>query len=80
MHLRRQKDGDEFYPQGFSGKKKVSKFFRDEKLSILAKQKIWILTDNNDSVLGIIPLRQDRRYAKDEKTKSILKIFNERKQ
>ena len=80
LYLRRQKDGDEFYPLGFSGKKKVSKFFRDEKLSILAKQKIWILTDNNDSVLGIIPLRQDRRYAKDEKTKSILKIFNERKQ
>lgn len=77
LRLRRQRDGDEFYPVGFSGKKKVSKFFRDEKLSILARQKIWILTDNNDSVLGIIPFRQDRRYAKDEKTKWSLKIFNE---
>ncbi|KFF22747.1 tRNA lysidine(34) synthetase TilS [Chryseobacterium sp. JM1] len=79
LRLRKQQNGDEFYPAGFSGKKKVSKFFRDEKLSILARQKIWILCDGNNSVLGIIPLRQDRRYAKDEKTKSILKIFNEKK-
>lgn len=77
LRLRKQKDGDEFYPAGFSGKKKVSKFFRDEKLSILARQKIWILTDSNDSVLGIIPFRQDRRYSKNEKTKWSLKIFNE---
>ncbi len=75
LYLRKHLDGDEFYPAGFSGKKKVSKFFRDEKLSILARQKIWILSDSKNSVLGIIPLRQDRRYAKDEKTERILKIF-----
>ncbi|MGG5210713.1 tRNA lysidine(34) synthetase TilS [Chryseobacterium sp. MIQD13] len=79
LRLRKLQDGDEFYPSGFSGKKKVSKFFRDEKLSILARPKIWILCDDNNSVLGIIPLRQDRRYANDEKTQSILKIFNEKK-
>lgn len=78
LQLRKQQEGDVFYPSGFSGKKKVSKFFRDEKLSILAKQKIWLLTDSNDTVLGVIPFRQDRRYAKDEKTKYILKIFNEK--
>ncbi|MCW3160285.1 tRNA lysidine(34) synthetase TilS [Chryseobacterium oryctis] len=78
LKLRKQKDGDEFYPSGFSGKKKVGKFFRDEKLSILARQKVWILTDNKDSVLGIIPYRQDRRNAKDEKTNKILKIFYEK--
>ncbi|NML68394.1 tRNA lysidine(34) synthetase TilS [Chryseobacterium sp. RP-3-3] len=79
LRLRKQQDGDEFYPAGFSGKKKVSKFFRDEKLSILARPKIWILCDGHNSVLGVIPFRQDRRYTKDEKTKSILKIFNEKK-
>ncbi|WP_326981131.1 tRNA lysidine(34) synthetase TilS [Chryseobacterium sp. MYb264] len=78
LRLRRQQDGDEFYPIGFSGKKKVSKFFRDEKISILARQKIWILTDSENSVLGIIPFRQDRKYAMDEKTNKILKIFNEK--
>lgn len=79
LRLRKQQDGDEFYPSGFSGKKKVSKFFRDEKLSILARQKIWILCDGSNSVLGVLPLRQDRRYTKDEKTQCILKIFNEKK-
>ncbi|EJL72110.1 tRNA lysidine(34) synthetase TilS [Chryseobacterium populi] len=78
LRLRKQQEGDLFYPSGFSGKKKVSKFFRDEKISILAKQKIWILADGNNSVLGIIPFRQDRRCARDEKTKNILKIFNEK--
>ncbi|WP_262710166.1 hypothetical protein [Chryseobacterium sp. CH1] len=37
------------------------------------------MSDSNNSVLGIIPFRQDRRYAKDEKTERILKIFNETK-
>jgi len=78
LRLRRQQDGDEFFPTGFSGKKKVSKFFRDEKLSILARQKIWVLADGENSILGIIPLRQDRRNAKDENTNKILKIFNEK--
>ncbi|WBV61939.1 tRNA lysidine(34) synthetase TilS [Chryseobacterium camelliae] len=78
LRLRRQQDGDEFFPTGFLGKKKVSKFFRDEKLSILARQKIWVLTDSENSVLGVIPFRQDRRNAKNENTNKILKIFNEK--
>lgn len=72
--LRRQKDGDEFFPAGFSGKKKVSKFFRDEKISILARQEIWLLTDGEDSVLGIIPFRQDRRCMATKNTEKVLKI------
>lgn len=79
LRLRRQQDGDEFFPYGFSGKKKVSKFFRDEKISILARRKIWVLADRENSVLGIIPYRQDRRYAGDEKTNNILRIFNKSK-
>lgn len=75
LRLRRQKKGDQFYPMGFSGKKKVSKFFRDEKISILARQKIWLLTDGEDSVLGIVPFRQDRRNSKNENTQNILKIL-----
>jgi len=76
LKLRTKKTGDVFYPVGFSGKKKVSKFFKDEKLSILAKQKILLLCDGNDDILGIIPFRQDRRHAKDEKTQHVLTIFN----
>ena len=76
LKLRKQKDGDEFFPVGFSGKKKVSKFLRDEKLSNLARQKIWLLCDAENSVLGVIPLRQDRRFATNENTEKILTINN----
>lgn len=76
LKLRKQKDGDEFFPVGFSGKKKISKFLRDEKLSNLARQKIWLLCDAENSVLGVIPIRQDRRFATNEDTKNILTIDN----
>ena len=74
--LRKKREGDLFYPLHFSGKKKVSKFFKDEKLSILAKQKIWVLADGNKNVLGVIPYRQDRRFVCTEKTKYTLNLFN----
>lgn len=72
--LRRQQDGDEFYPTGFSGKKKVSKFFRDEKLSALAREKIWLLCDSGNHILGIIPFRQDRRYQADRTTQKKITV------
>lgn len=63
LKLRKRKEGDLFFPIGMIGKKKISKFFKDEKLSILAKQKIWLLCDTNDQVLGVLPFRQDRRFS-----------------
>lgn len=72
--LRKQQDGDEFYPAGFSGKKKVSKFFRDEKLSALTKEKIWLLCDSGNHILGVIPLRQDRRYQADRTTQKKITV------
>lgn len=65
IKLRRKKSGDIFFPLGMNGKKKVSKFFKDEKISILAKPKIWLLVDGNDCLLGVLPFRQDGRN-KDE--------------
>ena len=61
IRLRKKMEGDVFYPVGMMGKKKISKFFKDEKISILAKSKIWILEDATHCVLGVFPLRQDRR-------------------
>ena len=39
MILRRWKSGDVFYPTGMTGKKKVAKYFKDEKMSSLDKKK-----------------------------------------
>ena len=63
LKLRKKREGDIFFPIGMIGKKKVSKFFKDEKLSILAKQKIWLLCDANEQIIGILPFRQDGRFA-----------------
>ena len=64
LKIRRFVSGDIFYPNGLKGKKKVSKFFKDEKLSIFEKQKKWILTDANNQILWIIGMRVDRRLIK----------------
>lgn len=72
LKLRLRKEGDVFYPVKFSGKKKVSKFFKDEKISALLKEKIWLLCDAEDLVLGIIPFRQDRRFQINKSTQKKL--------
>ena len=75
LKLRKREKGDYFYPAGMRGRKMVGKFFKDEKIPILAQRKIWLLTDANDQIMGIIPFRQDSRYAAEEKEPSIyLKI------
>ena len=64
LRLRKFNPGDFFYPYRMNGKKKVSKFFKDEKLSIFDKQKKWILTDANNQILWIIGMRVDKRLIK----------------
>lgn len=74
LFVRKWKNGDYFYPTGMQGKKKVSKYFKDEKSSLLDKENTWILTNADDEVIWIINKRQDRRFAKTKKTKQTLKI------
>ncbi|MBF8457687.1 tRNA lysidine(34) synthetase TilS [Kaistella sp. G5-32] len=74
LKLRPRKEGDILYPIGMIGKKKISKFFKDEKIPILAQQKIWLLCDGNNDVLGILPFRQDRRFAATKESKEIIKV------
>ena len=74
IKFRHKKDGDLFYPISMIGKKKISKFFKDEKIPILAQQKIWLLCDGNDQVLGVIPYRQDRRFVASKASSEIIKV------
>ena len=62
LKIRKWKNGDFFYPIGMSGKKKVSKFFKDQKMSIFDKKNQWLLTSNNDDIIWIVGKRVDRRY------------------
>jgi tRNA(Ile)-lysidine synthase len=73
LTLRKWQYGDFFYPKGMQGKKKISKFFKDEKYSSIDKENTWLLcTENN--ITWVIGKRQDNRFFANEKTKSILKI------
>ncbi len=74
LEIRKWNEGDIFLPFGMNGKsKKVSKFFKDEKLSILEKENIWILTSDNQTV-WIIGMRQDERFKIENTTKNKLQI------
>ena len=59
--LRKFKKGDVFFPDGMKGKKTLSKFFKDEKMSLFDKENQWLLC-NNDEIMWIVGKRADRRY------------------
>ena len=70
LKLRKWKNGDKFRPLGMRNFKKVSDFFIDEKYSILAKQKQWILCSEDD-IVWIVGNRIDDRYKIETHTKKV---------
>jgi len=60
--LRRKQTGDYFQPFGMNGVKKVSKFFKDEKLSKIQKDNTWILENGDGKIIWIVGLRADNRF------------------
>ena len=64
---------DVFHPFGMKGKKKLTKFFKDEKLSLLSKNSVWVL-ESGDEIVWVIGLRPDERYKVTSATKEVLKI------
>tara|TARA_R110002110_G_scaffold94243_5_gene244619 strand:+ start:534 stop:1844 length:1311 start_codon:yes stop_codon:yes gene_type:complete len=73
LTIRKYKAGDVFHPLGMTGKKKVSKYFKDEKLSLLDKENTWLLCSGDD-IVWVINRRADNRFRITESTKRILKI------
>lgn len=72
--IRKWETGDTFQPFGMEGKsKKVSKLFKDEKLSLIEKENTWLLC-SNDQIVWVIGIRADHRFRTSNATKNILRI------
>ncbi len=69
--VRSRRRGDVFYPEGMTGKKKLSDYFTDCKIPVSERDLIPIITYNDD-ILWIVNKRKDRRFLKGEKAYTFL--------
>lgn len=73
LTIRRWQQGDWFIPFGMKGRKKLSDYFTDQKLTVFDKEKVWILT-SGEEIVWIVGHRTDDRFKITPTTKKILKI------
>lgn len=70
LHIRKWERGDYFIPFGMKGKKKLSDYFTDIKLSLIEKENTWLLC-NGDDIIWVIGHRIDERYKVAARTKKV---------
>ncbi len=76
LTLRRWQQGDWFVPFGMSGRKKVSDFLIDAKVSMAEKSRQFVLLSGDD-VVWLVGRRADDRFRLTRQIENVLKITRE---
>lgn len=74
--LRRWREGDWFVPFGMTGRKKVSDYLIDHKVSVVEKSRQFVLVSGED-IVWLVGRRIDDRFRITDKTEKILKVYRE---
>lgn len=74
--LRRWKDGDSFTPFGMNGRKKVSDFLIDQKVSMAEKERQFVLLSDNE-IAWLVGRRTSDDFRITDKTDKVLRITRE---
>ena len=73
LTLRKWKIGDKFKPFGMTGFKKISDYFKDQKLTKFEKEDAWIL-ESNAQIIWVVGYRMDDRFKVTDESIKILRI------
>lgn len=73
IELRKWQAGDSFIPLGMKGRKKISDFLIDEKISLLEKENTFVLLSNNE-IVWLVGHRISEMFKITDKTQHVLKL------